>query len=281
MADPTPAAAPGQHRRRNEAFVHGLRHERDHWTSAARRPRRPQAGAPPRPVRHEDDGAVGDARLPQVREDRRRGDGQFPPARRRVDLRHARPHGAGLQHALSAGGRAGELRLDRRRPARGDAVHRSAAEGARRRHDGGSRQGDRRLHAQLRRDDRRADGAAGAVSEPAGQRFGGHRGGHGDQRAAAQPARGRRRLHLAHRADAPGRARRGGGALARREAEAAAAPHPRPRLPDRRLHRRARRNPAGLHDRPRLDPDAGAIDDRDEQEGRQGLDRRSPRFRTR
>jgi hypothetical protein len=35
-----PAPAPRQYRRRDEAFVHGLRHERDHWTSAARRPRR-------------------------------------------------------------------------------------------------------------------------------------------------------------------------------------------------------------------------------------------------
>ena len=52
---------------------------------------------------------------------------------------------------------------------------------------------------ELRRDDRRADGAAGAVSEPARQRIGGHRGRHGDQRPAAQPARGHRRLHLADR----------------------------------------------------------------------------------
>ena len=54
-------------------------------------------------------------------------------------------HGAGLQHALPAGRRPGQLRIDRRRPAGGDAVHRGAAAGARRRHDGGSRQGDRRL----------------------------------------------------------------------------------------------------------------------------------------
>ena len=56
---------------------------------------------------------------------------------------------------------------------------------------------------ELRRDDRRADGPAGAVSEPAGQRLGGHRGRHGDQRAAAQPARSDRRLHLADREHAP------------------------------------------------------------------------------
>ena len=84
-------------------------------------------------------------------------------------------------------------------PPGGDAVHRGAPQGARRRHDDGSRQGDRRLHAQLRRDDRRADRPAGAVPEPAGQRIGRHRRRHGDQRPAAQPARGDRRLHLADR----------------------------------------------------------------------------------
>ena len=47
-------------------------------------------------------------------------------------------------------------------------------------------------------------------------------------------------------------------AHARREAEAADPPDSRARLPDRRLHRRPRRHRAGLHDRPRLDPDARA-----------------------
>ena len=159
-----PRTPPRQHRRRNEAFVHGLRHERNHWTSAARRPRRPQAGASPRAVRHEDDGPVVDARLSQVRQDRRRGDGQLPSPRRCVHLRHARADGAGLQHALPARERAGQFRLDRRRSAGGDAVHRGAAPVARRRHDGRSRQGDRRLRSQLRRDHRGADGSAGAVS---------------------------------------------------------------------------------------------------------------------
>ena len=46
-------------------------------------------------------GLSADARLPQVRQDRRRGDGQLPSPRRRVDLRHAGPDGAGLQHALT------------------------------------------------------------------------------------------------------------------------------------------------------------------------------------
>ena len=38
-----------------------------------------------------------------------------------------------------------------------------------------------------------ADGAAGALPQPAGQRLGRHRGRHGHQHPAAQPARGRRR----------------------------------------------------------------------------------------
>ena len=71
--------------------------------------------------------------------------------------------------------------------------------GARRRHDDGSRQGDRRLHPELRRDDGRTDGPPDPVPEPAGERFGGHRRGHGDQRAAAQPPRGGRCLHLVDR----------------------------------------------------------------------------------
>ena len=90
--------------------------------------------------------------------------GNYHPARRRVDLRHAGPPGAGLQHALSPGRRPGELRIGRRRPAGGDAVHRGPARGARRSDDGGSRQGDRRLRPQLRRDDRRADRPADARS---------------------------------------------------------------------------------------------------------------------
>ena len=243
MTDFAAAQHPGQHRRRDEAVVHGLRHERNHWTSAARRPRRPEAGASPRAVRHEDDGPVVDARLPQVREDRRRGDGQLPSPRRRVDLRHARPAGAGLQHALPAGRRPGQLRIDRRRSAGGDAVHRGAAAGARRRHDGGSRQGDRRLHAELRRDHRRADRPAGAVSEPAGQRLGRHRRRHGDQRPAAQPARGHRRLHLADREHASRRRRAATTPpTARpRSCRQADPADSRPGLPDRRLHRRPRR----------------------------------------
>ena len=53
-------------------------------------------------VRHAVDGALADSPLPQVREDRRRGDGEFPSPWRRVHLRHARSARARLQYAESA-----------------------------------------------------------------------------------------------------------------------------------------------------------------------------------
>ena len=56
-----------------------------------------------------------------------------------------------FEHARPAGGRPGQLRLGRRRPAGGHALHRGAPDAARRRDDGGHREGDRRLPAHLRR----------------------------------------------------------------------------------------------------------------------------------
>ena len=85
---------------------------------AARRARRPQARPPPRALRDERARArARPAPYAKCAQHRRRGDGQLPPARRRVDLRHARAHGAGLLDALPARRRPGQLRLGRRRPA--------------------------------------------------------------------------------------------------------------------------------------------------------------------
>ena len=87
----------------------------------------------------------------------------------------------------------GQLRLDRRRPARRHAVHRGPARPAR---DGDAprhRQGDRRLHPELRRLRAGADRPAGALPEPAGQRLRRHRRRDGDEHPAAQPRRGDRR----------------------------------------------------------------------------------------
>ena len=83
--------------------------------------------------------------------DRRRRDGQLPPARRLGDLRHARAHGAGLLDALPARRRPGQLRLDRRRPRGGHALHRGAADAHRDGDAARPRQGHGRLRPQLRR----------------------------------------------------------------------------------------------------------------------------------
>ena len=142
---------------------------------------------------HASDGPRVEPALPQVREGHRRGHRQLPPARRCAGLRHAGAPRAGLQHALRPGRRPGQLRLGRRRSARGVPLHRSTSRGAGRRDDGGSRQGDRRLRPEFRRDDRRADGPADDLPEPARQRLGGHRRRHGHEHPAAQHARSHRR----------------------------------------------------------------------------------------
>ena len=129
--------------------------------------------------------------VPQVRLHRRRGDGQVPPARRLGDLRHAGADGAGLLAALPAGRRPGQLRLDRRRPAGRDAVHRGAPRRAGDRDAARHRRRHRRLRPQLRRVPARAAGAAGALPQPARQRRLRDRGRDGDQHPAPQPARGR------------------------------------------------------------------------------------------
>ena len=139
-------------RRRDAHRVPRLRDVGHRRARAARRPRRPQARPPPRPVRDERGGPRPDAPVRQVRAHRRRRDGQLPPARRRVDLRHARAHGAGLLDAPPARRRPGQLRLDRRRPAGRHAVHGGAARRASRREMlARHRHGHGRLRAQLRR----------------------------------------------------------------------------------------------------------------------------------
>ena len=92
-----------------------LRALHHHAPGAARRARRPEARAPAHPLRHARAAARPGRRLPEVRQDRRRDDGQLPPARQPGDLRRACPPGAGLRGALSAGRRPGQLRQHRRR----------------------------------------------------------------------------------------------------------------------------------------------------------------------
>ena len=183
--------------------------------------------------------------LPQVGAHRRRRDGQVPPAWRPGDLRRHGAHGAGLLDAPAADRRAGQFRLDGRRPAGGDALHRGAADprGARdaRRH----RARHRSLPRQLRRQRARAGGPAGAHPQPAGQRRRRHRRRHGDQRAAAQSGRGRRCL--------PCDARR-----ARHPDRPADRDRARARLPDRRIRARPPGHQGGLPFRARLGGDARA-----------------------
>ena len=90
--------------------------------------------------------------------------GKYHPHGDSRDLRRAGAHGAGLLDAPPARRRPGQLRLGRRRPRGGHALHRGAAGAprrgdARRRH----RQGDRRLAPNYDGSMQRADGAAGAL----------------------------------------------------------------------------------------------------------------------
>ena len=201
------------------------------------RARRAEAGPPSRPLLDARPRPAADPAVPQVRLHRRRGDGQVPPARRLGDLRHAGADGAGLLAALPAGRRPGELRLDRRRPGRGDAVH-GGADGAHRHRDAARhRRRHRRLRPQLRRREPGTAGPAVPLPEPAGQRHLGDRGRHGDQHPAAQPARGLGR----------------GDGLHRRSGDRPRGPddaHQGPRLP-RRRDDEPRGDPRRLRDRPR------------------------------
>ena len=180
---------------------------------------------------------------PQVRQDRRRHLGQLPPPRRGRHLPDAGAHGAGLQHALPAGRRTGQLRLGRGRLAGGDALHRGAFLAHRHRDAARPRRQHRRLGAQLRRDAARAHGAAQPHAQPHGQRLQRHRRRHGDQHPAAQPGRGRRR-HL-RRDRRPQRVGRRPHAV-----------HLRPRLPHRRGHPGHGGHQGGLPHRARTHPRA-------------------------
>ena len=200
---PPPAAArhrADHHRRGDAPLLPRLRHERDRGARAARCARRPEAGAAPHPLRDEGRRLRLDAAVPQVRAHRRRRDGQVSPARRHGDLRRHGAHGAGLLHAPAADRRAGQFRLDGRRSAGGDALHRGAPGHASPRRCWPTSTRTRSISSRTTtRRDAGADGPAGGLPEPAGQRRGRHRRRHGDQHPAAQSRRADRRLLRADR----------------------------------------------------------------------------------
>ncbi|CAK7280382.1 putative DNA gyrase subunit A [Streptomyces misionensis JCM 4497] len=175
---------------------------------------------------------------------RRRGHGQAAPARRRVDLRRPGAHGPALLHARAAGRRPRQLRFaGQRRPAGRHAVHRVPDGRGDEPDDRVDRRGHGRLRTELRRPGAGAGGAARRLPEPAGQRLLGHRGRHGHEHAAAQPARGRRRRPPSDQAPerGPGRADEA---------------RPGPRSAHRRPDRRPGRHPGRVRDRPRHVQDA-------------------------
>ena len=174
-----------------------------HLARAARRARRPEAGAAPHPLHDVAAEPHRRRQAPQVRQGRRRRDGQLPPARRLGALRDAGAHGAAVLAALSAGRRLGQLRLARRRPAA--AMRYTECRLARIADEmlAGDRPGDGAVPAQLRRHQDRAGGAAVAHPEPARQRRHRHRRRDGHQHPAAQPHRGVPGAHQAARQPRP------------------------------------------------------------------------------
>ena len=243
-------------RRRSPAI--STTRSRSSLARAARRPRRPEAGAAAHPLH--DVGAEPDRRrqAPQVREGRRRRDGQLPSAWRLRALRNARPHGAALLAALSAGGRLRQFRIARRRQRGGDALHRVPADAHQRRDAHRDRAVDGAVPAELRRHEDRAGRPAGAHPEPAGQRRRRHCRRHGHQHPAAQP---RRDLHRARQA-----------ARQRRAEHGAVVPvGERARLPDRRPDpEHAGRAEGDLQDRIRLGAPPRHVGHRARRRGRPG-----------
>ena len=197
-----------------------------------------------------------------MRRRRGRGPQALPSPRRHVGLRRAGADGAAVEHALPAGRRPGQLRLDRRRSARRLPLHRMPADAIGRALARRYRQGDGRLRPQLRRLAGRAGYPAVVAAQPADQRLGRDRGRDGDQYPAAQSQRGLRR---AARAD------QGSRAFVRED--------PRHHSGAGLSHRRPVAGPhhdsPGLPQQARDSHDARAGRDRDRQALRQGLDNRS------
>ena len=204
----------------------------------ARRPRRPQAGAPPDPLGH---GAAGlPARPPdhEVRPRHRRRDGQVPPARRQArsttpSCAWASPSPCATRSSTPTATSARPTSARRPRATPSAACARSPC----------SMLADIDENTVDFSDnysgERGARRAAGPLPQPAGQRQPGHRGRHGHQHPAPQPGRGHRRHHP------PDRPPRG-------HARRPDAVRQGPRLPDRRPHHGPGRDHGRLPHRPGL-----------------------------
>ena len=219
-------AAHGQHRgrfarRRSPAALPQLRAERHYLACAPGRPRRPQTRPAAHPLYDVQRAPASERRqAPEVGRDRRRRDGQVPPARGHRHLRRPRTDGAVLHDARASGRRSRQLRLAGRRFGGGHALHGGEASEAFRRAPGRAREEDGRLPTQLRRTAVRAGSAARALSQPVGEWLAGHCSWDGNLDSASQFERGDSGVRRAHR--------RGSHHQAAHEARQ------RSRLPDRR-----------------------------------------------
>ena len=248
-----PAAASGADRRQPARCARGALSRLcafdHHGPGAAGRARRPEARAPPHPLRHAYSEARPGRRVQEMRQDRRRRDGLVPSARRPGDLRGPGAPRPGLRLALSADRGSGQFRQHRRRQRRRLPLHRSPPDRRRASPDGGRRRGFRRLARQLFRRHARADRHALGRAEPARQRRARHCGRHGDIDPAAQH---RRALRRGAPFDRPSESGHGG-------ADTICAG---PRLPDRRGgDRRQDGDRRDLPDRPRRLSPARPLDE--------------------
>ena len=145
----------------------------------------------------------------EMRARRRRRARQIPPARRYRDLRRAGAHGAAdfsMRYLLVDGqGNFGSVDGD---PPAAYRYTESPHDGARLRAAGRHRQGNGRFRRQLRRQGTGAGRPADARAESAHQRLVGHCRRHGDEHSAAQPGRGRQRMHRTDRRSEPHDCRR-------------------------------------------------------------------------
>ncbi len=105
----TKISSPDQYRRRDEALVPRLRHERNRGPRSPRYSRRTEAGASPHPLHDAADGSAAQPAHAQMRPHRRRRNGQISSARQSRCLRRVGASGAAVRHALSRWWRAREI----------------------------------------------------------------------------------------------------------------------------------------------------------------------------